>query len=73
MKLDELLASIHEKLAKDLLNRLESGQATTSDLNVIRQFLKDNNVDVSTQTRSPVFKLSEALPFADASSLAVNE
>lgn len=63
MNLEALLAGLHTKLAQEFLDRLESGEATTSDLNVIRQFLKDNGIDVSSQVKSPIFKLSEALPF----------
>lgn len=41
----ELLNELHLGLAKDLLRRVNSGEATSADLSVLRQFLKDNGVD----------------------------
>lgn len=61
--LEELLSKLHDGLANEFLRRLESGEATASDLNVIRQFLKDNGIDAASQSKSPIFKISEKLPF----------
>ena len=35
----EMLSSLHGRLASVLTDLLDSGEASTSDLNVIRQFL----------------------------------
>ena len=43
-KVGELAKVLHEKLCKELVARIDSGEATTQDLNVMRQFLKDNNI-----------------------------
>lgn len=43
-KVGELAKALHEKLCNELVARIDSGEATTQDLNVIRQFLKDNNI-----------------------------
>jgi hypothetical protein len=40
--LNDILAQAHEELAKELLRRIKSGEASATDLNVARQFLKDN-------------------------------
>ena len=45
--------------------RLQSGEATASELNVIRQFLKDNNIDCSEQASDPLKNLAKTLPFED--------
>ena len=69
--LQELTAKLHIGLAEELLSRLNHGEATTQDLNVIRQFLKDNNISAvavapdknGAEAASPFTKLIEALPF----------
>ena len=40
----KLLETLHECLAKELLGKIQSGEAKAGDLNVARQFLKDNGV-----------------------------
>lgn len=61
--LKKTLSDLHLKLAQDLLNRVESGEATTADLSVARQFLKDNGVDSSVQANKPMLNLAEIMPF----------
>lgn len=69
--LQELTSKLHIGLAEELLSRLNHGEATTQDLNVIRQFLKDNNISAvavapdknGAEAASPFTKLIEALPF----------
>ena len=41
----ELLEKIHAKLAEDMLDLLNSGNAEAKDWAVIVKFLKDNNID----------------------------
>jgi len=61
--LDKLLNQLQEGLANDLLKRVQSGTATASDLNVARQFLKDNGIDSIPTDGSAVGNLAEAVPF----------
>jgi len=82
--LQELTSKLHIGLAEELLSRLNHGEATTQDLNVIRQFLKDNNISAvavapdknGAEAASPFTKLIEALPFvaspSDNSSSSIN-
>jgi len=42
----EILELLHEKLSEKLLQRLEEGDITASEMSVIRQFLNDNNVSI---------------------------
>ena len=59
-------SQLHEALARELLARVVGGEATSADLNVARQFLKDNGVDsLLRKPEAPIYKLSQALPFAD--------
>lgn len=39
------LSDLHKALTKFFSDRLASGEVTASEANVIRQFLKDNNIE----------------------------
>lgn len=58
------LEILHEQVAKELLARVKSGEATSAELSVAVKFLKDNNavLDVITP-ESPLGNLLESLPF----------
>ena len=43
--MSEKLKELHEVLATELLKRVKDPDAKSADLNVARQFLKDNNID----------------------------
>lgn len=70
MNVEEISEKLHLTLAEDLLTRITSGQATAAELNVARQFLKDNGVDSMSFAESPLIKLAEVLPFEDKSAQA---
>lgn len=57
------LEAIHTALAKDLLARIESGEATATDLNVARQFLKDNGIDCAPDVSAPMLNLAKIMPY----------
>lgn len=63
--MSKTLEDLHEELAKVLLDRVKNPDAKSADLNVARQFLKDNNVDAVPTDDSPLKKLIEELPFDD--------
>lgn len=63
--LKEVLGKIHLALAEDLLKRVTTGEATAAELNVVRQFLKDNHVDTVPQKGDAVDNLVHALPFTE--------
>jgi len=56
---------LHKVLAEQLLARVESGEATASELNVARQFLKDNGIDGTVEQSDPLANLAKILPFTD--------
>lgn len=62
----KLLERLHNLLTQDLIDRIESGDATPADLGVARQLLKDNGINASMSTGSPILRLSQTLPFEDA-------
>lgn len=59
------LEELHELVADTLLERIRGGEATPQDLNVARQFLKDNAIDAVPAKDTPLFNLALALPFQD--------
>lgn len=61
--MSEKLKELHEELAKVLLERVKDVDAKSADLNVARQFLKDNNIDAVPTGDNPLQKLMEELPF----------
>jgi len=56
------LIDLHELLAEELTNRLKSGECSSAELNVIRQFLKDNGIDAHPAEGSPIAELLQELP-----------
>ena len=64
------LETLHECLAKELLGKIKSGEAKAGDLNVARQFLKDNGIECLPVEKNPMQELMENLPDLDAVPLA---
>jgi len=63
-KVKALGAQLLNSLAAELLQRVESGEATASELNVARQFLKDNGIEAISEN-SQVLSLADVVPFKD--------
>ena len=62
----EIMDLLHRTLAENLLSRVKDPEAKTGDLNVARQFLKDNGIDALPVENSPLSDLVKSLPdFAD--------
>ena len=66
----KLLEQLHLVLAQELLDKVKSGEAKAGDLNVARQFLKDNGVECLPVEKNPMQELMENLPDLDAVPLA---
>ncbi|MAA65272.1 MAG: hypothetical protein CL581_10910 [Alteromonadaceae bacterium] len=66
--IDKLLGDLHSLLTKELLVKLESGDYCPADLNVARQFLKDNSISSADLTNkgSGLQKLADLVPFNDS-------
>ena len=61
-----MMASLHKTLAENLPLRIKDPEAKSSDLNVTRQFLKDNGIDAVPVEGSPLSDLVRTLPdFSD--------
>lgn len=57
------LEQIHAALAEELLRKISDGSATSSELNVARQFLKDNSIDCVVDANVPMLNLAKIMPF----------
>ena len=62
---DKILTQLHETLAKELLARVQTGEATAAELTAASKFLKDNGIDASVQHSQPMQDLAKVLPFQD--------
>ena len=60
---EDSLKELHTRLAERLLERIKEKDVKASDLNVARQFLRDNNIDCVPVEGSPLQKLADELPF----------
>lgn len=63
-ELDEL----HRLVASSLAAKIRSGEFTAAELNVARQFLKDNGIEAVVTPGSPLQALTDTLPFAGSPS-----
>lgn len=59
---EQVLSDLHSNLASVLGDILNSGEASTADLNVIRQFLKDNQITAQPAEDTPFGDLARSLP-----------
>lgn len=66
-KLNKILDELHTELAETLLAKIRSGEAKAQDLNVCRQFLKDNGIEGLPVDNTALKDLVDELPFEDVS------
>lgn len=60
---EALLAELHNAVAKDLLSKISTGEATAQELQAAIKFLKDNGIEASRETNPEMEKLAQtALP-----------
>ena len=62
---NEKLHGLQDLLIDEFINRIQSGEATPSDLNAARQLLKDNNIHAAVKNDNPMANLVNILPFND--------
>ena len=61
----EILAMLHDEVAKDLVRKVTSGEASASELSVAVKFLKDNGIEAMAVADSPLANLAASLPAFD--------
>jgi len=62
---DKKLEQLHTELTNKLLEKVRDVDCKASDLNVARQFLKDNGIEAMPVDNSPLKNLVDELPFSD--------
>ena len=58
----EVLSELHAGLAHLFMERLREGTLGTAELNILRQFLKDNQINAQPTDGSEFGELAKALP-----------
>ena len=71
--MSDKLKELHGVLAEELLKRVKDPEAKSSDLNVARQFLRDNGIDAVPTQHSPLTKLIEELPFDEKPKTSISQ
>lgn len=66
---EQKLSNLFDLVCDDLTGRISSGEATSTDLNVARQMLKDNGITSTPTEASPLEGLANALPFPSTDDL----
>ena len=59
------LTELHNLLAEKLLDKVKDPDCKSADLNVARQFLKDNGIEGLPVDNTPFKDLVDELPFED--------
>ena len=67
---EEKLSNLFDLVCDDLTGRINSGEATSTDLNVARQMLKDNGITAAPRETSPLANLANSLPFPSSEELS---
>ncbi|CAB4124914.1 hypothetical protein UFOVP63_41 [uncultured Caudovirales phage] len=62
---EELLGNLHEVVAKDLLRRIQSGEANPAELNAAIKFLQNNGIEALPVEGSPLAGILSSLPTFD--------
>ena len=62
----ELLGSLHSAIAADLLERIQTGEASAAELSTAIRFLKDNNIEAIATDNDGLTALMKSLPDFDS-------
>lgn len=62
---EDILAALHDAVAKDLLSKVTSGEATAQELSAAIKFLKDNGIEALPDADNNIGKLAASLPQFD--------
>ena len=65
----EALENLHSQVARELSDRIATGEASSADISNAIKFLKDNGIEGLPVQDSPLGNLAEILPFPNKESL----
>ena len=69
---EEILKSLFDAVADDLLTKIKSGEAKPADLAVAVKFLKDNNITCVPTDGNSLEELMKSMPFTTEDKLPYN-
>jgi hypothetical protein len=69
----DAMESLHKMLAETLIERMKDPDVKAGDLNVARQFLKDNHIEGMAVENSPLADLVKTLPDFNDEDTDMNE
>ena len=69
---EEVLQSLFDAVADDLLTKIKSGEAKPADLAVAVKFLKDNNITCVPTDGNSLEELMKSMPFTTEDKLPYN-
>ena len=69
----DAMESLHKMLAETLIDRMKDPDVKAGDLNVARQFLKDNHIEGMAVENSPLADLVKTLPDFNDDDTDINE
>jgi len=69
MKQNDKLTELHEMLASILLEKIRDPEVKSAELNVARQFLKDNDITAIPTDDNALAQLLQDLPFKEDQAL----
>jgi len=69
----DAMESLHKMLAETLIDRMKDPDVKAGDLNVARQFLKDNHIEGMAVENSPLADLVKTLPDFNDEDTDMNE
>lgn len=67
----DILNTLHQMVASDLIKRIQSGEATIQEVSAAIKFLKDNDITADIEFNNPIRQLEQEvtpvgeLPFLD--------
>ena len=69
---NDKLRDLHNILCEKLLEKINDPDAKSADLNVARQFLRDNGIDAVPTDDSPLQRLIDETPFNEKKQVVKN-
>ena len=69
----DAMESLHKMLAETLIDRMKDADVKAGDLNVARQFLKDNHIEGMAVENSPRAALVKTVPDVNEDDTAMNK
>lgn len=61
-EINKILEELHEATARDLLKRIQSGQASPAEITAALKMLKDNGIEALPTQENPLGTLANEIP-----------